>query len=486
MMAQAKGVLPRGEDRDVLYANPRTCGYFIGVKLDPTIDAARAHAWLSRVDELIAELVARPPASSPGGKGEKVASVAAGLAPAWFGTEAAPRFAGAVEAPAGFALGQPVAAQSAALSAVAVADIDVMFYVAAVFEARVNAFLSALAATRPDVAAITLDRGYQRLDGTEPFGYRDGVRNVRSDDRSRVVFVHRDEREADEPRWADGGTYMAFMRILQRPENFAALPDDNARDAVIGRMKDGRRLDRADAATQPHNEPADPPPALPATSHVLKAGPRGTHDAVQIFRRGLPFVETAPDGQLRVGLNFCSFQATLDQFDVVFCDWMMSRNFPPQPGAGDAGLDALLDPARQLTTIEKVGFFFVPPHNPNGLAATLFAEPSSRKAKTGQLVVHKRVIDSNDPMRRFDRRGFVFQVVDATGAAVGGQFETDATGRAICPIELELEQSYTLNELASNVVPNVPLVSTPFVMDKANKQLQLVNQVAQPNTPYSP
>jgi len=32
-MSQAKGVLPtRKEDREVLYANPRTCGYFIGVR----------------------------------------------------------------------------------------------------------------------------------------------------------------------------------------------------------------------------------------------------------------------------------------------------------------------------------------------------------------------------------------------------------------------------------------------------------------------
>lgn len=33
-MAQAKGVLPtKGDDREVLYKNPRTCGYFIGVRL---------------------------------------------------------------------------------------------------------------------------------------------------------------------------------------------------------------------------------------------------------------------------------------------------------------------------------------------------------------------------------------------------------------------------------------------------------------------
>jgi len=218
---------------------------------------------------------------------------------------------------------------------------------------------------------------------------------------------------------------MAFMRITQRPNNFAALPDDGARDAIIGRTKDGARLDLTGTGTRAHDEPADPPPALSPTSHVLKAGPRGVHDAVQIFRRGMPFMEANRDGQLRVGLNFCSFQAALDQFDVVFSHWMMNRTFPPQPGGAEAGVDALMDPARQLTAIEKVGFFFVPPHHEEGLAAAVFAAPPDRKPKTGRLVVHKRVVDQSDSARRFERRGFVFQIVDGQGQPVpGSQFET--------------------------------------------------------------
>jgi hypothetical protein len=42
------------------------------------------------------------------------------------------------------------------------------------------------------------------------------------------------------------------------------------------------------------------------------------HDLGCPFRPGIPFIETTSDGQLRVGLNFCSFQASLVQFDVVF------------------------------------------------------------------------------------------------------------------------------------------------------------------------
>ena len=109
---------------------------------------------------------------------------------------------------------------------------------------------------------------------------------------------------------------------------------------VIGRTKDGTRLDLVGQGVDPKREPADPPPNLLPTAHVRKAGPRGPHDDTQIFRRGLPFFETTPDGQVRVGLQFCSFQASLDQFDVVFNDWIASRQFPPSPVAPTAARSA--------------------------------------------------------------------------------------------------------------------------------------------------
>jgi Dyp-type peroxidase family len=363
-------------------------------------------------------------------------------------------------------------------------DADVLFYIASVFEARVNAFISKLAQTRPEVQAIWLERGYQRVDGTEPFGYKDGLRNIRSPERPRFVFVHREGRELDEPAWADGGSYIAYLKILQRPEQFAALPDDAVRDQVIGRTKDGTRLDLTGQGTDPKQEPAEPPPGLPATAHVGKAGPRGAHDDNQIFRRGLPFIETTADGQVRVGLQFCSFQASLDQFDVVFNDWMVNRQFPPQPGGAESGADALLDSARQLTVIEKVGFFFVPPYHEQGLAAAVFAAHEERPPATGRLVVHKRVVDPNDATRRFERRGFTFRILDVQGQVLpNSQFTTDSTGRGICPVELQIGQQYTLQEQSSPVA-NVQLANTPFTMERRNQQLRLLNQVTQPNTPY--
>jgi len=48
-VTQAKGILPRNEDREVLYQSPLTCGYFIAVKLDPGLTRERAETWLCAV-----------------------------------------------------------------------------------------------------------------------------------------------------------------------------------------------------------------------------------------------------------------------------------------------------------------------------------------------------------------------------------------------------------------------------------------------------
>jgi Dyp-type peroxidase family len=490
-MAQAKGVLPRGEDREVLYKSPRTCGYFIGVRLDPALDRARLETWLARVDRLVAQLVERLPARKGQEKGDKVAAVAIGLGPSFFTLNGQPRFTPPIQPPGAFRASVPSAAAGepelqnplpsavAPLSAAAALDADILFYVASVFEARVNQFMNGLAAAAPDVQGLILERGYQRLDGTEPFGYADGLRNIRTGDRSRFVFVDREERGFEEPAWTQGGTYMAFMKILQQPEAFDALPDDASRDATIGREKGGTRLDLVGENVEPRLEPSEPPPALPAGAHVGKAGPRSRHDDTQIFRRGLPFLETSADGHLRVGLNFCSFQASLEQFDVVFNDWMMNSRFPVEGGIADA----LLDPGKQLTVIEQVGFFFVPPHNDAGIAAAVRPDrEDAKKAKTGRLVVRKRVVDQSDPGKRFERGGFIFQLLDAQNQPAGGQFATDSTGRGVAPEKLLVGETYTLQEVSSPI-PNVQSISLAFEMDRSHKELNIVNQVP-PNTPY--
>jgi Dyp-type peroxidase family len=480
-MSQAKGVLPKQrEDTRTLFANPKMCGYFIGVTLRPDLDRAGVQEWLKAITGHVDALVARLPPDRGDVEGEKVAAVAVGLSPSFFMAGGASRFDPPIELPAGFDVGTPedpnvILWDSASLSAVPRMPADLLFYVASVYEARVANFIEAIQATAPDVMAVTVDRGYQRVDGDEPFGYRDGVRNVLPRGRRpEVVFIHPDQ-EVEEPRGADGGSYLAFLRIEQLRPAFAALVDDGARDSAIGRHRDGTRLDLP--GVHPEHEPTDPPPNLPAASHVRKAGPRGRHDDVQIFRRGLPFLDVAED-RVRVGLNFASFQASLDQLDTVLNDWIFSTNFPTE----GAGPDRILDPAGGLTTMEKIGLFFVPPHDPRHLAATLFDAPP-RRARTGRLVVRKRVVDPADGGRRFERGGFTFRILDELGQQVGQDFISTTSGRAVFADRLTIGSTYTLVEVNSPI-PVTPVGAITFVMTRPNQQVRVLNTVLEPNTPY--
>ena len=482
-MAQAKGVLPRGGDGERLYANPAMSGYFVGVKLDPAIDRPRVEAWLGVVSRLVDALVERSAPGTGAARGERVAAVAVGFAARFFVVDGRPRFG--IDPPVGLAADARLPHQvGGPLTGVPVKDVDVLLYVVSLFEARVHAFLSDLAALEPDVQALTLDRGYQRPGGTEPFGYRDGIRNVvPATARARFAFVHRDGAEPDEPRWTDGGSYMAYLRIVQHPAAFAALGDDAARDAVIGRTKGGTRVDLVGRGVRPRDELWGPPPSPPA-SHVAKAGPRGTHDAIQIFRRSLPFLETTADGQVRVGLNFCSFQAALEQFDVIANDWIFSRHFSSRSTGEEPGVDRLLDPERGLTTIEQQGYFFVPPHTEGGLREALFGRSASPQApEHGRIVVRQTVVDANDATRRFERRGFRFEVLDDRGRVVpGSEVETDSTGRGRCPAELGFGRTYALQGTYSPL--GSPLTTQPFTLSRRRQTVRVVNTVVQPDTPF--
>ena len=462
-MTQAKGVLPTGEDREVLYRNPRTNGYFIGVQLHPFGSLDELKSWLTQVDGAIDALVEKELVE---GKPARLASVAVGFGPSFFamaeqlGSPVDRRPVGLLDAD------QPAAGWFPGCTQ---ATHHVLFYVASVTEARVSAFLRTIAISGY-AASVVLERGYQRPDETEPFGYKDGVRNVRSSRRYEVVYVHTDGDEPDEPAWTDGGTYMVAMKIVQNVEAFNALPDQQARDGVIGRRPDGSRLDLAEGL-DPHDESADVPAGLPANSHVRKAAPRGAHDDVEIFRRGLPFFEVV-DGRIREGLMFCSFQANPSQFDAIFSDWMLSQHFPQQ----SAGHDALMTPAFTEPPT-SAGLYFVPPHNDEGLAATLFSVAEKRRPRTGRLAIQKRVGNPAGPAERFERGGFTFYVTGEDGAKVeGSDFTTKSTGRGVCPVPLNLDNNYTLVEAAAPAgLPVQQLVTVPFTMDRPNKHLLVPN-----------
>lgn len=448
---QARGVIPHKQDKVI--KNPRAEALMVLVTLRPDLDAAGAAAWLDKVDAAVTKL------RQLNDDGDRVATVAAGLAPTFFMQPAGPRFPN-LPLPAGLQ-STPAVPEGTPIQA------DIGFYVMATYEAVAAEFVADLWATRPDVTAVRIERGYQRRDGSEPFGYRDGIRNVPRDARGEVVFVDRD-RLPEEPDWADRGTYMTYMRIRQNIDQFAALPAD-AQDAAMGRDRSGRRLDLP-AGTDPRGEGAISGDSPPLASHVRKAGPR-TDDSVAIFRRGVPYLDTTADGTVQQGLQFVSFQASLDQFETVFNRWMMNPQFPP-PGPGRT--DELF--AQQLVTIETFGFFFVPGDDDEPLSARLLkATKPEPKAKKGKVHVRKRVVDANGTEVMGDLAGFTFRVVDVTvGTAIGAEFTTNAAGHAHSedlPVGVPLRLEETV---APGTTPGAPV---DFHLDGPNHVIAFTNTV---------
>jgi Dyp-type peroxidase family len=470
-MSMAKGVLPRREGKEPI-ADPRSSGYFVAVTIDPNLDRAGAQALLTGMSGAVDKFVEPIPET-----GERVAAIAVGFGPTFFTRGGGlSRFDPPLQTPAAFA---PDAAPIPSVPAQAIAG-DLLLYLITSVEARASGFLASLWALRPLVQAIEVERGYQRTDGTEPFGYADGLRNIPRISRSDVVFVS-EERHFEEPDGAVGGSYMAVMKIVQNLDAFNQLAPDQ-QDAVIGRKRDGTRLDLVGENVPPREEPQEPPPSV-AQSHVAKAGPRGIHDSNMVFRRGLPFFE-ADDGEMRIGLQFCSFQASLDQFDVVWGDWMLNPQFSATGGAAP-GSDALLDPSGGLTTIEKFGFYFVPPADDDRrfIGATLFDPVKEhRPTPTGRIAIRKRVSTPSDASARFERGGFEFQIINSEGQVVD-TLTTNSAGHAQSG-DLPMGVSYTLRETNHPQIPNLqPAPDIEFTLDARRKVMRVMNTVSQPG-PY--
>ena len=295
---------------------------------------------------------------------------------------------------------------------------DALFYVFSLSDALVADFLRAINTTGV-VQTITIERGYQRSNDREVFGQLDGLRNViPKSQRPQVAFVQADNLE---PAWAIGGSYLAWVKIQQHVDKWSTLSTDQ-QAAIIGRRLDGSRLDLAagtDPATEGPFASASPPPAL--CSHIRKAGPRGPNqDPVRILRRGTPFIECS-GGALIEGLQFVSYQASIDDFLTIFQRWMLNVDFP----TAGAQLDSLFDPNNGLVTPLKGSLYFAVPHDDRFIGAGLF-DPTG----VSDLVIRLTMFDSNgQPDLSASLEGATFQIVDATGFST--TVTTDAAGRAL-------------------------------------------------------
>lgn len=459
----ARGVVPFQPD-DPVMKSPYAHGAFVFATLPAEWDTAAVTTWLTAIDTARQTLrAARTPDVV------RLATIAAGFGQSFFyRADATVRFA-EVTPPAGFAQLPPMP-HGAAVPA------DVCFYIVATAEAEIAKFVNALAAS--GVTGLAMEQGYKSYPDKEAFGYRDGVRNIPFSSRNDFVFIDAD-RNAEEPDWTHHGTYLAYMRIAQNPAAFQAIPAAE-QDQVIGRDRTGRRLDLPED-TKVRDEPSFATDDPRLDSHVRKVGPRGFEhrDETQIFRRGLPFLEVR-DGQVVQGLQFASFQASLDQFDAVFNRWMLNPSFP-RPGTG---VDALL--GRGLITIEKWGFYFVPPETDGPIGSGMFAAAKeTRKPETGRVAVRKELVDANGSRDNGDLGGFTFQIADLQGNPVGQPFTSNSHGHALSG-EIPLGD-YQLTELPPQP-PQPPMPAAapvPFTLQSAQEVVKVRNQLTPTAGPYN-
>ncbi len=413
-MAHSKGVLP-----DPVIRDHRAEALLVFADLRADLDGAGVQAWLQRVSELITQLTRAV-------RGRRLASVAVGLGPSFFLSNGSPRFElGAEVIPAG--LRNP--SQVTGVHDADAGAHDVLFYVMTLSEAVVANFFEGLSSTCPDLAHAVIERGFQRTDGRELFGFKDGIRNVHPRaERARAVFVDRD-RAPDEPSWCEDGTYMAYMKLRQDLDRWRTIaPEDQER--IMGRRRDdGSRLDRP-AGSDPRQEGPITGDSPAPNSHVPKSGPRGDlHDRTQIFRRGVPWITLREaDGGLEGGLQFVSFQWSLDNFHVVLERWMQNPHFP-QP---NSGVDRLF--ADGLVSIQKAGFYFTPPNDSRYIAAGLFDPPAtpSRPRSTGRVIIRKRAVNTSGGAVPAEVGNVGFQVFRASDQQpIGEIFFTDSAGHAM-------------------------------------------------------
>jgi hypothetical protein len=225
------GVLPNDVHRD-----PRAEAAFVFVNLADGLDEAAVQSWLTTVRDLVNA------AESHQGREVAYASVVIALGQRFFN-----RFPDRqTNNPAGLKSPPMLPPEAENLTS------DVLLHITFTSEARLADLLKGLWATRHLLAGIEVERGYARNDEREAFGHLDGLRNLTSAQRRSTTSIDLDLLP-EEASWLAGACYLAYLKIEQNMEAFAAL-GHAAQEQVMGRRTgDGSRLDLPEG-TNPHTE----------------------------------------------------------------------------------------------------------------------------------------------------------------------------------------------------------------------------------------
>ncbi|MGQ4649011.1 Dyp-type peroxidase [Lyngbya aestuarii] len=223
--------------------------------------------------------------------------------------------------------------------------------------------------------------GFQRDDGRSWIDFHDGLSNLRSEERERVIAI-----KPNQDSWTEGGTYLAFLRLGVDLTAWGKL-NRQQQELLVGRDKlSGCPLVSLDSQGQPmvntgcpfagtrevseaeegnsngqFREPLSVIEPVLRQSHVQRAnmhiGPVSDRNSLRVFRQGYEFLEPIDSSPgFRAGLNFVSFQDTPERLRRMLTQstWLGRTNFGGDPDNQLPGMDRLL-------TVRAAGVFLVPP-----------------------------------------------------------------------------------------------------------------------------
>jgi len=228
------------------------------------------------------------------------------------------------------------------------------------------------------VTMVCFYSGLHRDDGRSWIDFHDGINNLKSGD-ERKLAIEVKQNAAD---WLIGGSTMLFLKIEIDLQGWRRLPRE-LQEALVGRDKltgcplESVTVDSEGKLSGTISTGCPMTGTLPADSryvtvptqahnHILQAShihrtnrQRSGPDqmtANRIFRQGYEFVDSPPEGGVRVGLNFVSFQNDFDRVRGILttAHWLRDANFGGIEG--DAAV-----PAFKLMSIVAGGYFLVPP-----------------------------------------------------------------------------------------------------------------------------